>query len=239
MPSRPAADGASFDVILEAVREHTHLLLGATIGFSEEHWAQPSGLPGWTRSHVAAHVVENARGFIRVCRGIALHSPTRMYASHAEKVRAIEVGALAGGLRQQIDLDTTASELQTLLPLLDGNTTSVELRPGYRMPGQQIPLARLYEVVMHSLDMNVDGHTVSFSADVAVMLLAFEAERIGRRPDLPGVLLLSDEGYRARLGNDDEFDTVGGPALDLLLWLARGVNSPSLRGAWDRSAGTR
>ena len=84
-------------------------------------------------------------------------------------------------LRQQIDLDTTASELQTLLPLLDGNTTSVELRPGYRMPGQQIPLARLYEVVMHSLDMNVDGHTVSFSADVAVMLLAFEAERIGRR----------------------------------------------------------
>lgn len=237
MPSRPAADGASFDVILEAVREHTHLLLGATIGFSEEQWAQPSGLPGWTRSHVAAHVVENARGLIHVCRGVAQQRPTRMYASHSEKVRAIEEGALAGGLRLQIDLDTSASELQTLLPSLEGNDTAVEVRPGYRMPAQQIPLARLYEIVVHSvdIDIDVDGHQVNLRRDIAEMLLAFEAERIGRRPDLPGMLLLSDEGYRTRLGADDEFDTVGGPALDLLLWLARGIDSPRLRGAWDRT----
>ncbi len=235
MPSSPAADGAPFDVILEAVREHTHLLLGATIGFSEEHWAQPSGLPGWTRSHVAAHVVENARGLIRVCGGMTQHRPTRMYDSHAEKVRAIEVGALAGGLRLQIDLDTTASELQTLLPPLEGNTTLVELRPGYRMPAEEMPLARLYEIVVHSVDLGVDVPHVDSSPHIAEMLLAFEAERIGRRPDLPGMLILSDEGYRARLGADDEFDTVGGPALDLLLWLARGVDSSRLRGAWDRS----
>lgn len=237
MPSSPRADGASFDVILEAVREHTHLLLGATIGFSEEDWAQPSGLPGWTRSHVAAHVVENARGFIRVCRSMTLHRPTRMYGSHADKVRAIELGALAGGLQLQIDLDTSASELQTLLPPLEGNTTSLELRPGYRTPAEEIPLARLYEIVVHSVDLGVQVPQTNFGPHIPEMLLAFESERIGRRPDLPGMLILSDEGYRARLGADDEFDTVGGPALDLLLWLARGVGSPHLRGAWERSPG--
>ncbi len=230
MSSRPALQGAHFDVILGAVREHTHVLLGATIGFSEEQWAQPSGLPGWTRSHVAAHVVENARGFIRVCRGMALQRPTRMYTSPCEKMRAIEEGALAGGLRLQIDLDTSASELQTLLPSLENNTTPVELRPGYRMTAQQIPLARLYEVVVHSADIGVDIHQADFGKDIAEMLLAFEAERIGRRPDLAGMLVLSDEGFRARLGADDDFNTIGGPPLDLLLWLARGVDSPRLRG---------
>ncbi len=234
MPSRPAADGAPFDVILEAVREHTHLLLGATIGFSEEYWAQPSGLPGWTRSHVAAHLVENARGLIRVCRGVAEQRPARMYTSHSDKMRAIEHGALAGGLRLQIDLDTSASELQTQLPALDGNEALVEVRAGYRMPAAQIPLARLYEVVVHSVDIDVEGHQVNFGPDIAVQLLTFEAERLGRRPDLPGMLLLADEGYQARLGADDGFETVGGPALDLLLWLSRGIDSPRLRGAWDR-----
>lgn len=237
MSSRPAAGGAPFDVILEAVREHTHLLLGATIGFSEEHWAHPSRLPGWTRSHVAAHVVQNAQGLIRVCSGMSLHRPTRMYASHSEKVRAIEEGALAGGLQLQIDLDTSASELEILLPLLEGNVTSVELRPGSRMPAEQIPLARLYEVVVHSVDIGLDGQHNTLGEGIAEMLLEFEADRIGRRPDLSGMLILADEGYRARLGADDEFDTVGGPALDLLFWLARGINSPRLRGAWDRSPG--
>ncbi len=230
MSSRPGENGVQYDVLLVAIREHTQQLLGATIGFSEEQWALPSGLPGWTRSHVAAHLVENARGFLRVCRSIALDRPTGMYESHREKVRAIEEGALASGLRLQVDLDTSASELQTLLPSLEGNATEVELRPGYRLAVNQIPLARLFEVVVHSVDMGVDGFRVHVDDDIAEMLLAFEAERIGRRPDLPGMLILADEGFRARLGGDDEFDTIGGPSLDLLLWLTRNRTSPRLRG---------
>lgn len=237
MPSRPAADGAPFDVILEAVRERTHVLLGATIGLSEEQWAQPSLLPGWTRSHVAAHVVENARGLIRVCHGISEHRPVRMYASRMERIGAIERGALGGGLTLQIDLDTSASELETLLPALEGNTSPVEVRAGYRIPAEDLALARLYEVVVHSTDMDVADHRADLGPTAAQALLSFEAERVGRRPDLEGMLLLADEGYRARLGADDDFRTVGGPALDLLLWLARGLDSPRLRGAWDRPSG--
>ncbi len=211
------------------------MLLGATIGFSEEHWAQPSGLPGWTRSHVAAHLVENARGLIRVCRGLADGRPTRMYSCHAEKMRSVERGALAGGLRLQIDLDTSASELQTELPILDGNDTPVELRAGYRLAARQIPLARLYEVVVHSVDLDIDGHEVHVPNEIAVDLLTFQSERMGRRPDLPGILLLADEGFGIRLGAEGDFDTVGGPAVDLMMWLSRGIMSPRLRGAWDRT----
>ncbi|RMB59708.1 maleylpyruvate isomerase family mycothiol-dependent enzyme [Tessaracoccus antarcticus] len=236
MSSRPAVPGAAFDVILEAVREHTHVLLGATIGFSDEQWAQPTGLPGWTRSHVASHLVENARGLVRVCRGLAEGRPARMYPSHADKMRSIERGALAGGLRLQINLDTTASELQTQLPMLHGNSTPVELRAGDPMPADQIPLARLFEVVVHSVDLDVAGHEVHLHTDIALDLLAFESERLGRRPDLPGMLLLPDEGPQIRLGAEGDFSTIGGPADELVLWLARGIVSPRLRGAWDRTS---
>lgn len=235
MPSRPAADGTHFDSILEAVREHTHLLLGATIGFSDEQWAEPSGLPGWTRSHVAAHLVENARGLVRVCEGLSSRRPPRMYPSHADKARAIELGALSSGMQLQVDLDTTASALQTLLSALEGDATPVELRAGEPMPAHQIPLARLHEVMVHSVDLALEGHEAHLDGGVAVDLLAFEAERIGRRSDVPGMLLLADEGFRARLGADDEFETVGGPAAELVVWLTRGVVLPRLRGAWDRT----
>ncbi|MEO7589217.1 MAG: maleylpyruvate isomerase family mycothiol-dependent enzyme [Arachnia sp.] len=236
MSSRPAADGAAFDVILEAVREHTHVLLGATIGFSEEQWAQPTGLPGWTRSHVAAHLVENARGLVRVCRGLAEGRPARMYTSHADKMRAVERGSLGGALRLQIDLDTTASELQTQFPALAGNTTPVELRAGDPMPADQLPLARLFEVVVHCVDLEVAGHEVRLPGDIAMDLLTFESERLGRRPDLPGMLLLPDGGAQIRLGAEGDFSTIGGPAEELVMWLARGIVSPRLRGAaWDRT----
>lgn len=234
MPSSPGTDGAHFDLILEAVREHTHVLLGATIGFSEEHWAQQSNLPGWTLSHVAAHLVENARGFVRVCEGITAHRPQRMYPSRSEKIRAVELGALLGGMQMQVDLDTSASELQSHLSRLQDNEALVEVRPGYRMPASQIPLARLYEVIVHSLDIGIERSHSHVSPEIAVTLLDFEASRIGRRPDFPGILLLADEGLKLRVGADTDFDTVAGPALDLLHWLSRGMGSAELRGAWDR-----
>lgn len=236
MPSSPQADGAPFEAVLDCLREHTHTLLGATIGFSEEHWAQSSGLSGWTRSHVAAHLVENARGLIRVCNGLTGHRMTRMYTSHADKVRAIERGALAGGLRLQVDLDTTASELESELPALEGNNAPVELRAGDPMPAQQIPLARLLEVVVHSVDLDLTAEAADLPDDVALDLLAFESDRLGRRPDLPGMLLLPDEGPQLRLGSEGDFSTIGGPAAELVLWLTRGVMSSRLRGAWERSS---
>ena len=235
MPSSPGADGAQYDLVLEAVREQTHMLLGATIGFSEKHWAQPSGLPGWTRSHVAAHLVENARGLVRICKGITAHRATRMYASRAEKISAVERGALLGGMQLQIDLDTSASELQIELSQLQAKDTLVEVRPGDRMVAHHIPLARLYEVVVHSRDIGLEQHQSHVPPDIAVSLLNFEATRIGRRPDLPGIVLRADEDFTVRVGADKDFETVAGPALDLLLWLSRGIGSPQLRGAWDRN----
>ena len=46
------------------------MLLGRTIAYSPEDWAASTRLPGWTRSHVAAHLIKGARSLAQVCRGL-------------------------------------------------------------------------------------------------------------------------------------------------------------------------
>ena len=227
-PEDVVSDGA---VVLEALREQTHLLLGLTIGFSDEDWASPSRLPGWTRSHVAAHLVENAEGLIRVVQGLHEGRRVRMYDSEADRVLAIERGALDDGLTLQIKLDTSAGELLAALRDTVDDDRPVQLRAGLQMPAHDVALSRLNEVVLHSWDLTPDSDDLTLSSEVASALFEFHVGLVGRREDLPPLFLVADEGPTARLGADGETTTVLGPAADLILWLARGVRSPRISGA--------
>ena len=219
---------APFVDVVAAVREHTSQLLGRTIGFSDEDWAAPTALPGWTRSHVAAHLVDGARRLVRVIDGLHSGRLRTMYDSDAEERRTIEMGALAGGLDLQIQLDTTASELQELFPSLEGDRSPVLLRPGYGIQAWQIPLSRLGEVVLHEMDLEARSSTMNLTPETAVSLLAFQVERLAGRDDRPSVRLVADEGYDATLDGPGDRTEVRGPAADLIAWLARGVDSSRL-----------
>lgn len=219
---------AAFADIVSAVREHTALLLGTTIGYSEDDWAAPTALSGWSRSHVAAHLVEGAKGLTRVIEGLDAGLNRRMYASEAAKHRDIELGALADGLELQIRLDTSASELQAMLPQLDGDDRPVTLRAGYHIPARYIPLARLGEIVLHHMDLGSLGSTADLAPDIAVSLLAFHVERIGAREDYPPLRLVADEGYSGVVGQPGTPTELHGPAGDLIAWLARGTESPRM-----------
>ena len=219
---------AEFAEVVSAVRDHTALLLGTTIGYSDDDWAAPTGLAGWTRSHVAAHLAEGAHGMVRVIHGIDSGTPTRMYESQAAKHHAIEIGALTSGLALQIRLDTSASELQREFAALEGDTRPVALRAGYRIPASQIPLARLGEVVLHHMDLGSQFSTADLTPEIAVALLAFHVDRIGRRDDFPPLRLVADEGYEGSVGRSGMPTQMNGPAGDLVAWLARGTESPRI-----------
>ncbi len=223
---------APFVDVVAAVREHTSLLLGLTIGFTDDDWAQPTALPGWTRSHVAAHLVDGARRLIAVIDSLGAARPVALHVDDDEERRSVEVLALASGLDLQISLDTSASELQEMLPALEGDTTPVVTRSGYTIPAWQIPLARLGEVVLHHMDLDGRAGVVDLAPDTAVALLAFQVERYAERPNRRSVRLVADEGYTADVDGVDDQVEVRGPATDLILWLARGVSSPKLIRSW-------
>lgn len=225
---------APFGDVVEAVREHTSLLLGTTIGYSADDWARPTALTGWKRSHVATHLVEGALGMVRAIDGLHSGTPRRMYESEASRHRAIEVGALDGGLDLQIKLDTSASALQAQLAALEGDERPVTLRAGYQLPARHIPLARLGEVVLHHMDMGSHFGPRDLTPDIALALLAFQVGRIGNRDDYPPLRLVADEGYEGTVGREGERTQMHGPAADLMAWLARGTESPRIYRATDQ-----
>ena len=214
-----------FGDVVSAVREQTLLLLGTTIGFSDEEWAAPTSLTGWTRSHVAAHLVEGARAMVRVIDELHDGVQRELYGSRHEDRQAIELRAIEGSLDLQIDLDTSASQLQELLPSLEGDLREIRLRDGHTIPARHIPLSRLSEVVLHHFDLDGQFAPAVLAPDVALALLQFHVERIGHRDDYPPLRLIADEGYEGTVGRTADRSTVHGPAADLLAWLMRGIES--------------
>lgn len=227
---------AQFADVVNAVRDHTSLMLGTTIAYSADDWAAPTGLSGWTRSHVAAHLADGAEGLLRVIRGIGSEPPPRMYDSARAKRRSIELGALTSGLDLQIRLDISASELQDQLAGLEDDDRLVTLRPGYRIAAHQIPLARLGEVVLHHMDLGSHFTTADLTPAIAVELLAFNIDRIGRRDDYPPLRLVADEGFEGSVGRAGSQTMMHGPAGDLVAWLVRGTESARIYRATESGA---
>ena len=174
----PSAPGKHFDSILQAVRDQTHALLGRTISYSPEAWAAPTRLPGWARSHVAAHLIKGARSLAQVCRELLAGSPDSHYDSGLG--RDCELLAIADGLHLQIELDTSAGELDPLLTQLAGREGHVQLRPGLKVAIRDLPLVRLRELVLHGFDLEPDASSLEVTDEVAAPCW------LSRPPTLPG-----------------------------------------------------
>ncbi|BCR80781.1 maleylpyruvate isomerase family mycothiol-dependent enzyme [Arachnia rubra] len=221
----PSAPGKHFDSILQAVRDQTHALLGRTISYSPEAWAAPTRLQGWTRSHVAAHLIKGARSLAQVCRELLAGSSGSHYDSGLG--RDCELLAITDGLHLQIELDTSAGELDPLLTQLAGREGHVQLRPGLKVAIRDLPLVRLRELVLHSFDLEPDASSLEVTDEVAAPLLAFEATYLAR-----GTGSLDIETTREQVLHIDGPNPprrLVGPAPALLTWLARGIELEELQ----------
>lgn len=225
-------DGAPDESVLEGVRDQTHLLLGRTIGYSEADWAQPSRLPGWTRSHVAAHIVANARHLLAAYEELAAGAVSVDLSPVAadEEAHELELGALDDGLTLQIALDTSAGALDDAMAGSVPADATVRLKSGQVVAANLIPLVRLHEVTLHYFDLAPGSDDISLDPGIANELLAFQVSRM-RSTDLPRVRVLSHEGFDARLGDSGDAARVTGPAADLVVWLARDVVTHRVGGA--------
>ncbi|MDU7360122.1 MAG: maleylpyruvate isomerase family mycothiol-dependent enzyme [Propionibacteriaceae bacterium] len=216
----------AFPEVLEAIRNQTTRLLGATIEFSEDDWAAPTALPGWTKSHVAAHLVEQAN---RLARALGSSGePSHPLPEHAQRLE-LEQLALDAGLALQIQLDESAGALQEVLPKLEDRDEEIQVTPQWRIRAAHIPVLRLRELLVHHYDLI--GRT-AFDVRQAVLLTVARFETLRpRREEVPPVLIVADEGFSARIGEDSgATTTVIGPLADLCLWLTRGVASENLSG---------
>ncbi len=215
----PDPQESSFEAVLYAVRDHTHLLLGRTITYSNEEWAAPSMLPGWTRAHVAAHLITGAKSMTRIARQLEAGVTPELHDPALDDED--EFQSMSDSLDMQIALDTSAGELHEALTRLASVTGTFHLREGLHIAVHELPLVRLREVVLHTFDLEPAEHGVELVPDIARRLLDFELACIN--PKTGPARLETEDGYVRTVGRGDNVPVLKGPTADLFLWAARGA----------------
>lgn len=226
------AASAPLERLRGLVATSTQRLLGDTIAVGDEDWRAPSRLPGWSRGHLATHIARQADGLVRLAGWARTGERQDMYASTEQREADIDAGSGRNGLELQIDLDTTAGRLDEAFDSLDEAAwdTEVQLRGGTRAPARLLPLARLLEVVIHHVDLDLGYQVDHIESSTAEWLLEWCAFRLRERDEFPRLDLTSESGFRITVGSAGPPIAISGTSAGLLGWLTTRVDSSAVRG---------
>ncbi len=219
---------------LDLMRAATARLLGDTITVSDDDWRAPSRLPGWSRGHVATHIARQADALIRLCRWARTGERAAMYASPQARDTEIEAGAGRPGLELQIDLDTTSGRLlEAFDQVADAAAwdAEIEMRGGLTVVTRLLPLARMTEVALHHVDLDVGYDVDDIDETTAAWLLEWSAFRLKQRDEFPRLELASTSGHVIMVGSSGEPRRVRGSNARLLGWLTSRLHPSGVEGA--------
>ncbi len=231
-PPRPA--GAVGLRLNGAVTDHTSQLHEATQhliqtvdGLTDNQWAEPSLLPGWTRAHVIAHLTLNAEGLAAAAEGVVRGEDVPMYAS--PEARAADIEGLAkeppSETRERF-LGATSNFASAVARIPEDRLgVTIHRTPGARaFPAGAISGMRWREVMIHHADLDA-GYTL---ADWPVEFAEHVIEAMAKRgaATTPFSVRASDTGKTWSFG--DGGPTVTGTSAALAWWLTGRGNAEGL-----------
>lgn len=200
---------------LASVREATDRLLTAAAELDNAAVAEPSRLPGWSRGHVLAHVARNADALVNVLAGRPMYESAEARDADIARDAARPLDAHLADLRE------SAARFQEEGARPADWTRTVELRNGVLDQAARIPFRRLIEVELHHVDLGVGYDLEDLPDEFVRREIQFLADRFSGSASVPPVTLTGNNGHTLRTGGTEGTPvTVGGPAWDLLGWLA-------------------
>lgn len=136
------------------MRDGTALLMSQA-SLDEDALAAPSGLPGWSRRHVVAHLAANAEALNNLAHWAATGEPTPMYASAQDRADGIEAGARRPTAELATWLHDSAGQLAAALDGLSAEQWQAEVKTaqGRTVPATEVPWLRSREVYVHTADL--------------------------------------------------------------------------------------
>lgn len=187
--------------------------------FTDDDWGRPSGLPGWTRAHVVAHLALNSEGLVGALAGVVSGEPAPMYSSQETRDGDIDdlAGAAPDELRARLLAGVTQFDDAVASVPDDLWGTTIERTPGSERTfvAAAAPGMRLREVEIHHADLGAGyAHREWPTAFAALVLDGMVKRGASREPftadpvDLDGSWSFGDGG-----------PTVSGSASDLAWWL--------------------
>lgn len=158
----------------EQLPEATRRLIRTADGLTEEEYAEPSGLPGWSRAHLVAHLALNAEGLAAALAGVVEGRRVPMYAS--QETRDSDIADLAGAAPSAIRsrLLGGCTDLADALAAVpdDAWETTIERVPGGPVfTVADVPVMRLREVEIHHADLVCGYDRSSWSPAFAAAVL--------------------------------------------------------------------
>jgi len=202
----------------ELLHESTQRLVRTVDSLPDAAFAEPSGLPDWTRAHVVAHLTLNAEGLSGALTGVVQGEPTPTYRS--QETRDEDIKRLAAAepseLRDRLLAATTGFADAVAAMPEDAWGAEIERVPGGPVfRAGAVPGMRLREVEIHHADLAAGYSRADWSPAFATLLLDSMTKRASwsqpfraRPTDVDGVWEFGEGG-----------PTVTGTAADLGWWL--------------------
>lgn len=225
----------------------SHAFTRTVDALTEDDYAAPSLLPGWTRAHVVAHVALNGLSLAAVIDGLVHGHPVPMYESDAQRDSDIEElsAAEASELRERHLTATT--EFSDAVAQMDDThwPGRIDRLPGGpAWPMVTVVPTRRRELEIHHVDLGTSYTRDDWPEDFVVELL--DAVTVDHASSGPFQVRATDLGRSWSVGVEGG-PLVRGSGADLGWWLTgRGAGEglscgaeelPPL-GRWRRSAAT-
>jgi maleylpyruvate isomerase len=173
--------------------EATELLLRTVDGLSDRELEQPSGLTGWSRRHLLAHLACNAEALGRLAYWARTGVKTPMFASWEQRNADIEARSHETPARLREQPPRTAEGLAEDFADLPDHawSTQVALPTGNTVPASELPWMRVREVNIHTIDLKA-GITFADLSEQFHTALLDDVTQFRSTRSLEPTLLLSD-----------------------------------------------
>jgi maleylpyruvate isomerase len=204
----------------ESLRTASQRLVRTIDSLPEDAWRATSLLPGWTVSHVVAHLALNAEGLAGALVGVVEGEPVTMYRSQEDRDADVEKLAAAppDELRQRAmgSVTQVAAAIAALPADLAGATIERTPGSGRTFAAGAVGWMRLREVEIHHADLGPDAAAYS-PADWSQEFTERLLETTARRWHGSGfVAVATDLGRSWTFGTPGP--TVSGPGHTLAWW---------------------
>ncbi|NDV10984.1 maleylpyruvate isomerase family mycothiol-dependent enzyme, partial [Rhodococcus sp. IEGM 248] len=190
---------------------------------SDEQLSEPTGLAGWSRRHLLAHVGYNAAALCRLLDWAASGVETPMYASPEQRGREIVEGATLSAAALRNLFDHTVARLDEKWRNLPASVWDAQVRTaqGRLVPVSETAWMRTREVWIHAVDLGNGGRFGDFP-DVVLESLLTDIVGMWRRKDLgAGLILVVDGGEPVAVQPDSPpAEKVSGPLAAVVRWAA-------------------
>jgi maleylpyruvate isomerase len=215
------------------VGDATDRVLTDLRGLSDADLAGPSGLPGWTRGHVATHLARNADALRNLLVSARTGERLHPYVSRERRNADIEAGAGRGQPDQTDDVRSTHEEfVAAAAAVSDWNATVFRADDDPGIPVWWVPLLRLGELEIHHTDLDTGYGLDRWPAEWVRAYLPYASSGLSERAGEPLGLDAIDSDARVPV-DEPSARIVEGPERTLLAWVVGRHDGSGLRVAPD------